>query len=93
MRPTSENTFVRKDTAVDVIDDTRAGDTQNISLTGEPAPFRERTAAQTSLKRKKKSSDNEGTGDETSSDIQCETRDSLFFIYITLSLSCVPQGN
>lgn len=95
MRAACENTFVRKDTAVNAVDDTCAGDTQNVSSASEPSPFRERTAAQTSLKRKKKSSDNEGTSDETS-DIQCKTQDLQFFIYVTLSLvhfHVCPQGN
>lgn len=87
MRAAREDTLVRKDTAVNAVDDTCAGDTQNISSASEPAAFRERTATQTSLKRKKKSSDNGGTDDETS-DIQCKTQDLLPFIYITSSFSC-----
>lgn len=86
MRAACENTFVRKDTTANLVDDT----VNNISSASEPTPFRERTTAQTSFKRKKKYSNNEGT-DETS-DIKCKKRRKFtykklkYFLLISLTI-------
>jgi len=89
MRAARKNTF-SEDTVINLVDDT--SDTQNISSAGKSVcPFIERT--QTSLKRKKKqersvnetSSNNEGSVNATSSDIQCK-KCSLLSIYITSPL-------